>query len=491
MIAIYARQSIDKKDSISIDTQIDFGKREAIDAPFEIYQDKGYSGKNINRPEFTRMMNDVKAGKINKVVVYRLDRVSRSIVDFADFINTLEGYNTSFVSATEKFDTSNPMGRAMLYIVVVFAQLERETIAERIKDNYYARVKNGAIGGGRAPYGFDLVKKDINGTRMAAYEPNDNLRNVIEIFNEYAKPHTSLADVQRYLIDKGVYTSTGCTWSNPKLATLLKSPGYVKADLNIYNYYKSKGVVVTNPPEEFNGINGCVLVGKRNPNERKYNDVSDHVLAISTHRGVIDSDTFLYVQHKFKGNIQIKNTNKGKHSWLTGHIKCGICGYAFSVRISTAQKHKTASFVCSGKYLHRVCTVGNHRVTEVEAAVENKMIDYICSTPPVNDVQEKTGETTLQKKIRKVDAKINALILGLEDSTNVTASYINQRIAELDGEKQGYLAQQTTDLIARKEAVTLPEYDLSNLQFEQKRELARLLIQKVVVNREDIDVYWK
>ena len=131
MIAIYARQSVEKKDSISIESQIEYAKREVFTEDFKIYQDSGYSGKNTNRPAFHEMMADVQSGRIEKVVVYRLDRISRSILDFADFINILESNRISFVSATEKFDTSTPMGRAMLYIIVVFAQLERETIAER------------------------------------------------------------------------------------------------------------------------------------------------------------------------------------------------------------------------------------------------------------------------------------------------------------------------------------------------------------------------
>ncbi len=156
MIYIYARQSIDKKDSISIETQIEYAKREIYEEDFKVYQDKGYSGKNTNRPAFEQMMLDLDNEDVTKIVVYRLDRISRSIVDFADFINTLEAKKVAFVSATEKFDTSAPMGRAMLYIIIVFAQLERETIAERVRDNYYARVKKGAWGGGPAAYGFDL-----------------------------------------------------------------------------------------------------------------------------------------------------------------------------------------------------------------------------------------------------------------------------------------------------------------------------------------------
>lgn len=151
MIAIYARQSIDKKDSISIETQIEYAKKEACGEDFKVYSDKGYSGKNVKRPAFEKMMGDVHSGLVDKIAVYRLDRISRSIVDFADFINELEEAGVSFVSATEKFDTAAPMGRAMLYIIIVFAQLERETIAERVKDSYYARVKKGALGGVARP----------------------------------------------------------------------------------------------------------------------------------------------------------------------------------------------------------------------------------------------------------------------------------------------------------------------------------------------------
>ena len=102
MIAIYARQSIDKKDSISIDTQIEYCRHEASNTDnIKTYVDKGYSGKNTNRPAFEQMMSDISAGLITIVIVYRLDRVSHSIVDCADFINTLENKKTSFISATE------------------------------------------------------------------------------------------------------------------------------------------------------------------------------------------------------------------------------------------------------------------------------------------------------------------------------------------------------------------------------------------------------
>lgn len=109
--AIYARQSIDKKDSISIESQIEFCKYELRGGKCREYQDKGYSGKNTNRPQFQMLVEDIKRGLIAKVVVYKLDRISRSILDFANMMALFQEYNVEFISSTEKFDTSTPMGR--------------------------------------------------------------------------------------------------------------------------------------------------------------------------------------------------------------------------------------------------------------------------------------------------------------------------------------------------------------------------------------------
>ena len=105
------------------------------------------------------MMADVARGKIQKIVVYRLDRFSRSIAAFGRLWEVLQQHGVEFVSVNETFDTSTPMGRAVLDIIVVFAQLERETTAERVRDNYYQRAKLGFWPGGPAPYGLFTLGK--------------------------------------------------------------------------------------------------------------------------------------------------------------------------------------------------------------------------------------------------------------------------------------------------------------------------------------------
>ena len=116
--AIYARQSVDRADSISIESQIEFCKYELKGGSFREYKDRGYSGKNTTRPQLQQLLADIRRGEVEKVIVYKLDRISRSILDFSNMMELFQQYQVEFVSSTEKFDTSTPMGRAMLNICI-------------------------------------------------------------------------------------------------------------------------------------------------------------------------------------------------------------------------------------------------------------------------------------------------------------------------------------------------------------------------------------
>ena len=205
MDALYARQSVDKKDSISIESQIEFCKYETRGGEFKVYTDKGYSGKNTDRPRFQELLQNIKNGEISRVIVYKLDRISRSILDFAEMMQMFEQYGVEFVSSTEKFDTSTPMGRAMLNICIVFAQLERETIQKRVADAYNARSKKGFYMGGKIPYGFTKEKTVIDGIKTSRYVivPKE-AEQVKLIFEMYAQPNVSLADIIKYLLKNDI-----------------------------------------------------------------------------------------------------------------------------------------------------------------------------------------------------------------------------------------------------------------------------------------------
>ena len=160
-MAIYARQSLDKEDSLSIQKQIDdcknsidnYKKRSGSDAPVQTFIDKGFSGKNTDRPRFKEMMEEVKADRIETIFFYRLDRISRNLLDFNLMWKELQAHDCSFVSCTETMlDTTTPNGEAQVQMTMLFAELERKTIAQRVKDNYYFRIANdGRWAGGPAP----------------------------------------------------------------------------------------------------------------------------------------------------------------------------------------------------------------------------------------------------------------------------------------------------------------------------------------------------
>ena len=114
------------------------------DVEISIYEDEGFTGKNTNRPEFQRLMKDIKNKHIDKIVCYKLDRIGRSVAQLSNMFEMLDEYNCSFTSITEQqFDTTTPMGRAMINIASTFAQLEREQLAERVRDNMLQLAKSG------------------------------------------------------------------------------------------------------------------------------------------------------------------------------------------------------------------------------------------------------------------------------------------------------------------------------------------------------------
>ena len=160
-VAIYSRKSKFTGKGESIGNQVELCREfvrmhypDVKEKDVAVYEDEGFSGGNLERPDFKKMMKAARAHEFDAIVVYRLDRISRNISDFAALIEELGRLNVAFISIREQFDTASPMGRAMMYIASVFSQLERETIAERIRDNMHELAKTGRWLGGITPTGY-------------------------------------------------------------------------------------------------------------------------------------------------------------------------------------------------------------------------------------------------------------------------------------------------------------------------------------------------
>ena len=484
MDAIYARQSVEKADSLSIQGQIDLCRREVGDA-CEVYQDRGYSGKNTNRPAFQRLMEDVERGKVGKIIVYRLDRFSRSIADFGRLWEILKRHQVEFVSINETFDTSTPMGRAMLNIIMVFAQLERETTAERVRDNYYQRAKSGAWPGGPAPYGFSLGKLPGPDGRLApGLIPDDRAAVVERIFTAYVQPDATLGGVARMLNEGQVPGPRRATWDNVSLSRILHNPLYAKADEELCLYYSARGVRVAARIEDFDGLHGAMLLGKRDRCAGTYQNAKEQCLVRASHQGLIPAQLWLRCQHKLDTNRQLGNRGRGRHTWLSGLLRCGCCGYSVKVNRDGEKYY----LVCSGRSNLGVCHACIQAdIRALEASVEGELEKLLALCPAVEGQGETAGETA--RALLDVEEKIQRLMSALAEGSAVTVPYINRAVERLEAQRAELLARQARP--GRRTGKESVRVRACALTFEEKKAVAAQFIQEIRLSGDEAEVLWK
>lgn len=483
MDAIYARQSVYKEDSISIQGQIEHCQAATCE-DFKVYKDKGYSGKNTNRPAFQQLMQDVEKGLVQKIVVYRLDRFSRSLADFSRLWEVLRAHNVEFVSINESFDTSTPMGRAMLNIIMIFAQLERETTAERVRDNYYQRAKLGSWPGGPAPYGFTIGRMpDASGKLSPALVPGEHIDVVERIFASYAEPDASLGSVARSLNADGIPAPKRAVWDNVTLSRLLHSPLYVMADEDVYLYYKGKGMIFANPLEDFDGLHAGMVVGKRDRTANKYNDLKDQHFSLANHFGLISSDLWLHCQYKLDGNRQLGQSGKGKHTWLSGLMKCADCGYSIKVNRSKDKYYLT----CSGRSNLGVCEQSIRvELPTLEASVAQELEKLLDQCPDV-DIASAADQEALAA-VAVIDQKIDRLMSALAESSDLSMPYINRTIERLEQDRQKLLDQQAEQY--KRPRPNISRLRFSTLSFGQKKLVAAQFVKEIRLADDNAEVIW-
>lgn len=433
---IYARQSVDRKDSISIESQIDFCKYELKGGSCRVFKDKGYSGKNTDRPEFQKLLGEIRKGKVRRVIVYKLDRISRSILDFATMMELFQEYDVEFVSSTEKFDTSTPMGRAMLNICIVFAQLERETIQKRVTDAYYSRCLKGFHMSGQAPYGYQLEPTVVEGirTKKMVADPiaADHVRLMFEM---YAEPETSFGDITRYFEEHDIKIY-GKSMFRTFLSQLLRNPVYAQADLELYEFFKSQGAAIVNDASDFAGTNGCYLYQGRDVKEDKDRCLKDQILVIAPHEALISSDTWLKCRKKLMANTTFQQGRKPKNTWLAGKIKCGHCGYALK---ATHVPNSTGYFRCTKRTENKGCPgCGKIRKEEFEQFIFSAMQEKFKDFQILHGREEKVNPklTAYQVELAQVEAEIEKLLDTLTGANATLLAYANKKIEELDTRRQ-------------------------------------------------------
>lgn len=496
--ALYARQSVEKVDSISIESQLEYCRHEARGNPCREYIDRGYSGKNTNRPAFEQLLADVRQGKVARVIVYKLDRISRSILDFANMMQLFQQHRVEFVSSTERFDTSTPIGRAMLHICIVFAQLERETIQKRVTDAYYSRCKKGLYMGGRVPYGFARQQTVLDGVRTSMFVPvPQEARQVQLIYSLYADPANSLGDLVRYLNAHGHKQLRGGMWSTARLSEMLRNPVYVRADAAVYDFFKEQGAQILNPAADFTGYNGCYLYKGAGGEGRSPSDLSGREVVLAPHEGLVSSRDWLRCRLRCQQNRRSTTTCKAKSSWLLGKVKCGRCGYGLSVVKSDTrwQRYFVCSAALASKKQRCPGTGGTVYAQLLEAYVSQEiqrrlgLFDKLCQREEPQ-LDRKCNEHRI--RLAEIEREIEQLLCKVSGANDILLAYINSRVGQLDEERRQL--QTEAERLAHQEgaaAICNPAQLWTKASFAQKQAVADALIEIIKVADGEIEIVWK
>lgn len=531
--AIYSRKSKFTGKGESIENQIELCKNQLInkynikEENIKIYQDEGFTGYNTNRPQFQEMIKDIRNKKIKCVIVYRLDRISRNVTDFCNLKNEFIKYNTDFISVTENFDTSTPMGRAMLMISSVFAQLERDTIAERIRDNMYELAKTGRWLGGNTPLGYKSEKVEtlsVDGKRKNLYKLDivfEEAEIIKLIWNKMCELK-SLSKLEVYLLQKGIKTRNGNNFTRFSLITILKNPVYVVADNKIKDFFEKMNVTIYETDiEKCNGINGLLAYNKREElmgKTKSYKDITEWIIAVGKHQGIIPSQQFIKVWNLIVNNKDKRcRVPRQNTSILSGIIRCKHCGNYMRPRLRntvTIDNKRNFSYLCvlKEKSRKRLCKCKNINGIETDMIVIEKISELKLPTNMlinkikllINNKEKKSDKrinelqtlnTILSRNKRKVEALIDKMaIIDEELIADITAQIKSIKSKNLEIEKRIIELSKETEKEIDKDEVTVLALNIINkymssfdsLNIVDKRLMIKSLVNTIESDGENI-----
>lgn len=381
------------------------------------YVDDGYSGKSMDRPELRRLLTDVQEGVVQAVVVYKMDRITRSLSDFFAMDRMMGENGCSLVSVKEQFDTSTPMGRATRNLLLVFAELERETNSERVRDKMYSEARMGRHLGGSTPYAFDVVDKKL--------VPRDDEAKVVRlIYDKYVETRSYYA-VRDYINGLGHRTRIrptkngpvgGGKWTGQSIEKILHNPRYK----GTYTY--------------------------------------DHVEIPNHHEAIVDPETWDLAQTLKISRVRPPKPRpegyEGHTYLLQGLIECPRCGTRMSpYMVSHRRQHHrnkpyTAYYECGRGHRYPAgekCPVGRYNAERLEAAVLGKiaqleadpvslrhLLDKVDASE--NGSEARTRMLEVQEALRGVRGKIENLVEAVAAGTGLKA--VEKRLFELEREEQ-------------------------------------------------------
>lgn len=446
--AIYVRVSTDaqREEGYSVEAQKEMAeayvKSKGI-KNFKFYVDGGFSGSNIERPALKQLIEDVKLGKINMVVVYKLDRLSRSQKDTLYLIeDVFNPHNVDFVSMNESMDTSTPLGRLMLGILSAFAQLERENIKERTRMGMKERVKSGLWpGGGRIPFGYDYDKK------TGVLVPNKDAQLVKKAYRLYSEGY-----------------------STAKIAKLLGLK-YEKLAYQILRRKSNAGYISYNG-EEYKGM----------------------------HEPIISEETYEKTMRLMEARSDIRRRNSDY--LLTGLIVCGKCGAKMRYQKWGKDKCKIVCYSHDKSKPHLVkdenCNNPPIDAFLVEDAVKEDLFSFSVKKKSgkikeeilnVSDILRERLSDGIKKLKRLYGLYANGDDDILLDAINEQKAEIEEIKEKLKEEEKKSEKSKTSAEVKKKLETIADTWDY--MEKREKRAIILSVVERIVINEEEISIYYK
>lgn len=454
-IAGYARVSSEGQlDGYSIPQQIDIIENYCKIKGWNLvktYVDGGFSGANTKRPALQDLIEHLDLYDL--VLVYCLDRLSRSQKDTLALIDLFAEHDVKFASVQENFDTSTPLGMAMVGILSVFAQLERENIKERMSLGRKGRAKKGLWrAGSNVPTGYSY----IDGHLIIREDEAVQIRKIFELYLQ----GWTINQIRHYMHDN--YTNRYSSWAQQSaISTTLRNPLYIG-----------------------------MLPSK-----------SDGVVYQGEHEAIIDKDTFDKVQDLLKARTDNfdearKHPFKAKYL-LTGFLYCGECGG----RCSITNTHTHAYYGCRKKITSdprtkakKKCSTPNYRATVLEQLVTDEVLKLAYDEKAIKKLIKPRKAVNHTKALKSLKTQKSRLIdlysvggIDLEE-LQIKINNIEEKISQLktDGPSEPELSfDKAKDIVSSAESV------FKNADIPQKRVLLESLIKKIVLSGDEVQIYWR
>lgn len=343
---------------------------------YVVFEDAGYSAKNTDRPDYQRMMARVRTGEFSHILVWKIDRISRNLLDFASMYAELKKLGVTFVSKNEQFDTSSAMGEAMLKIILVFAELERNMTSERVSAIMLSRANDGVWNGGKVPFGYIYDKE---AKQFSILE--EEAKVVTHIYDLYETAR-SLVTVAKTLNEKGIRSRTGKPWNPTTIRTMLTNPFY--AGTYRYNYRdESKGKTFSVKDQD------------------EWVMVEDHHPAIITRER--QSHIAAILQSKQRGVFAGGQTYQRKNIHIfAGLLKCGCCGSNMKASLDRPRSDgwRPSVYICTRRRRFNDCQ--NKYVSDI--TIGPFILNFIANLFRVsNSFGKTTSIETLEKKLLRGD----------------------------------------------------------------------------------------